>query len=156
MFFMIAIWGGPNRGYASIKFFLYTLFGSAFLLLSFLALYFKAPEGQQTFDMVRLAELGGAGAFAGDFGLICFAGMFLGFAVKVPMWPLHTWLPDAHTEAPTIGSVLLAGILLKFGTYGFVRIALPIMPEAAMDYAPWIAVLAVIAIVYGSLCCLAQ
>ena len=156
MFFMIAIWGGANRGYASIKFFLYTLFGSAFLLLSFLALYFKAPDGQETFDMVRLAELGGAGAFAGDFGLLAFAGLFLGFAVKVPMWPLHTWLPDAHTEAPTIGSVLLAGILLKFGTYGFVRIGLPILPEAAMDFAPWIGVLAVIAIVYGSLCCLAQ
>ncbi len=156
MFFMIAIWGGPNRAYASIKFFLFTLFGSAFLLLSFLALYFKAPAGQETFDMVELARMGGAGAFAGDFGLICFAGLFLGFAVKVPMWPLHTWLPDAHTEAPTIGSVLLAGILLKFGTYGFVRIALPILPEAAHDYAPWIAVLAAIAIVYGSLCCLAQ
>jgi NADH-quinone oxidoreductase subunit M len=152
MFFMIAIWGGPNRGYASVKFFLYTLFGSAFMLLSFLAIYFKSEP--HTFDMLLLAQQGGH--FTRDFQMIAFLGMFIGFAIKVPMWPFHTWLPDAHTEAPTIGSVLLAGILLKMGTYGFVRIAMPILPTAAKEYAPFIGILAVIAIIYGSLCCLAQ
>ena len=154
MYFMIGIWGGPRREYAAVKFFLYTLFGSVFMLVAFLALYFTAPEA--TFDVLALAEYGAAGEFAGTFGRLAFVGIFLGFAIKVPMWPFHTWLPDAHTEAPTIGSVLLAGILLKMGTYGFVRIALPILPEAAVDFAPVIGVLAVIAILYGALCCLAQ
>ncbi|MEX2621355.1 MAG: NADH-quinone oxidoreductase subunit M, partial [Egibacteraceae bacterium] len=140
--------------YAAVKFFLYTLFGSVFMLVAFLALYFTAP--QPTFDILALAEAGAAGEFAGTFGRLAFLGIFLGFAIKVPMWPFHTWLPDAHTEAPTIGSVLLAGILLKMGTYGFVRIALPILPEAAVDFAPIIAILAVIAILYAALCCLAQ
>nr|MBA3851596.1 NADH-quinone oxidoreductase subunit M [Chloroflexota bacterium] len=102
------------------------------------------------------AQQGEAGVFTATFQRLAFLGIFLGFAIKVPMWPFHTWLPDAHTEAPTIGSVLLAGILLKMGTYGFVRIALPILPEGAMAFAPVIAVLAVIAIIYGALCCLAQ
>ncbi|MCA1824193.1 MAG: NuoM family protein [Mycobacteriales bacterium] len=154
MYFMIAIWGGPRRDYASVKFFLYTLFGSAFMLLAFLALYFKADP--HTFDIVALTRAGRAGAFSRGFEYLAFLGLFLGFAIKVPMWPFHTWLPDAHTEAPTIGSVLLAGIMLKMGTYGFVRIALPILPKAALAYAPWIGILAVIAIIYGALCCLAQ
>ncbi|HVL98245.1 MAG TPA: NADH-quinone oxidoreductase subunit M [Egibacteraceae bacterium] len=154
MYFMIGVWGGPRREYAAVKFFLYTLFGSVFMLVAFLALYFTAP--QPTFDILTLAQYGAAGEFAGTFGRLAFLGIFLGFAIKVPMWPFHTWLPDAHTEAPTIGSVLLAGILLKMGTYGFVRIALPILPEAAVEFAPIIAVLAVIAIIYGALCCLAQ
>jgi NADH-quinone oxidoreductase subunit M len=152
MFFMIAIWGGPNRSYASVKFFLYTLFGSAFMLLSFLAIYFKSAP--HTFDMLALAQQNSV--FTHSFQMVAFLGMFVGFAIKVPMWPFHTWLPDAHTEAPTIGSVLLAGILLKMGTYGFVRIALPILPDAAHTYAPYIGILAVVAIIYGSLCCLAQ
>jgi len=154
MYFMIGVWGGPRREYAAVKFFLYTLFGSVFMLVAFLALYFKAGAG--SFDMQALYEAGAAGKFAGTFGSLAFLGIFLGFAIKVPMWPFHTWLPDAHTEAPTVGSVLLAGILLKMGTYGFVRIALPMLPDAARQFAPMIAILSVIGIVYGALCCLAQ
>ncbi|HET9672898.1 MAG TPA: NADH-quinone oxidoreductase subunit M, partial [Actinomycetota bacterium] len=155
MYFLIGIWGSANREYAAIKFFLYTLFGSVFMLLGFLALYFNGPE-PHTFDLVRLTEFGGGGGYSRGFQLVVFGAVALGFAIKVPMWPFHTWLPDAHTEAPTIGSVLLAGIMLKMGTYGFVRIALPVLPEGAEAYAPWIGVLGAIAIVYGALACLAQ
>jgi len=153
MFFMIGVWGGPNREYASIKFFLFTLFGSALMLLSFLALFFLSKV--HTFDMVTLTRLHGDGIVHGT-QLLVFGGMFLGFAIKVPMFPFHTWLPDAHTEAPTVGSVLLAAIMLKLGTYGFIRIALPMLPSAAQSWAPWIGLLAVIGIIYGALCCLAQ
>ena len=151
MFFMIGVWGGPNREYASIKFFLFTLFGSALMLLSFLALFFQVG----TFQIPALAAAGGGELVSSTQNLI-FAGLFLGFAIKVPMFPFHTWLPDAHTEAPTVGSVLLAAVMLKLGTYGFIRIALPVLPEAAEDWAPWIGLLAVIGIIYGALCCLAQ
>jgi len=151
MFFMIGVWGGPNREYASIKFFLFTLFGSALMLLSFLALYFKLGS----FQIPELARLHGAGIAHGTQVLI-FAGLFLGFAIKVPMFPFHTWLPDAHTEAPTVGSVILAAVLLKLGTFGFIRIALPILPSGAQTWAPWIGLLAVIGIIYGALACLAQ
>ncbi|MGI8808678.1 MAG: complex I subunit 4 family protein [Acidimicrobiales bacterium] len=151
MYFMIGVWGGPNRQYAAIKFFLYTLFGSALMILSFLALYFK---GGQTFDIPLLIERGGAIAHGTQ--LLIFGGLFMGFAIKVPMFPFHTWLPDAHTEAPTVGSVILAAVLLKLGTYGFIRIAIPILPEAARSWAPWIGLLAVIGIIYGALGCLAQ
>ena len=150
MYFLIGIWGGPRREYAAVKFFLYTLFGSIFMLLGFLAIYFEAGS----FDMIELRE---AAPFGSElFQNVAFLGLFLGFAIKVPMWPFHTWLPDAHTEAPTVGSVLLAAIMLKMGTYGFIRIALPLLPDAAVNYAPIIGVLAVIAIIYGALCCFAQ
>jgi NADH-quinone oxidoreductase subunit M len=155
MYFLIGIWGSANREYAAIKFFLYTLFGSVFMLLGFLGLYFNGPE-PHTFDLVKLTAFGAGGGYAHTFQLIVFGAVALGFAIKVPMWPFHTWLPDAHTEAPTIGSVLLAGIMLKMGTYGFIRIALPVLPEGAQAYAPWIGLLAAIAIVYAALACLAQ
>jgi NADH-quinone oxidoreductase subunit M len=170
MYFMIGIWGDKTprkvpgfakefetRLYAAIKFFLFTLFGSAFMLLGFLALYFESGNfGPRTFDIPELTQLGAAGAFTGTFAFLVFGGLFLGFAVKVPMWPLHTWLPDAHTAAPTVGSVLLAAIMLKLGSYGFIRISLPILPDEAVNWAPFIAILAVIGIIYGSLACLAQ
>ncbi len=158
MYFLIAQWGSANRQYASIKFFLYTLFGSVFMLLGFLALYYNGPviDGKHTFDLTAITAFGAGGGYAHTFQLVVFGAIALGFAVKVPMWPFHTWLPDAHTEAPTIGSVLLAGIMLKMGTYGFIRIALPVMPEGAIAYAPWIGALAAIAIVYAALACLAQ
>jgi NADH-quinone oxidoreductase subunit M len=151
MYFMIGVWGGPNRQYAAIKFFLFTLFGSALMILSFLALFFKAGS---TFDIPALVQQGPS--IARGTQLLIFAGLFMGFAIKVPMFPFHTWLPDAHTEAPTVGSVILAAILLKLGTYGFVRVALPVLPYAAHRWAPWIGLLAVIGIIYGALGCLAQ
>ncbi len=151
MYFMIGIWGGPRKDYASVKFFLYTLFGSVFMLVAFLAIFFKA--GGTTWDIQTLSAMTLGNQ---TFQTWAFLGIFLGFAIKVPMWPFHTWLPDAHTEAPTIGSVLLAGVLLKMGTYGFIRIALPILPDGAHRFAPIIGILAVIGIVYGSLCCIAQ
>ena len=161
MYFMIGVWGGEARQYAAIKFFLYTLFGSALMIVSFLAVYTLSPEVEidgvmrHTFDMRALTSWGGAG-LASTTGLLLFGGMFMGFGIKVPMFPFHTWLPDAHTQAPTVGSVILAAVLLKLGTYGFVRIAIPILPEAAQSWAPYIGGLACIGIIYGALGCLAQ
>ena len=154
MYFLIGMWGGPARHHAAIKFFLYTLLGSVLMLVAFLGIYFAS--GLQTFSIPELAAAGAQGVYDPTFARLAFLGILLGLAVKVPMWPLHTWLPDAHTEAPTVGSVMLAGVLLKMGTYGFVRIALPLLPDAAADFAPVIGVLAVVAILYGALCCYAQ
>lgn len=160
MYFLIGVWGGEKRQYASLKFFLYTLFGSALMIVSFLTLYFlsdKVPiDGQMmhSFDMRALPTLA-AGISTGA-ALWIFGGMFMGFGIKVPMFPFHTWLPDAHTQAPTVGSVILAAVLLKLGTYGFIRIAIPILPGAAVKWAPFIGMLAVVGIIYGALCCLAQ
>ena len=154
MFFMIAVWGGPNRRYASLKFFLFTLFGSALMLVSFLALFFLA--GAESFVFAEIADNVLSHGVSRTAQLWIFGGMFLGFGIKVPMFPFHTWLPDAHTEAPTVGSVILAAVLLKLGTYGFIRVAIPILPEAAVEWAPWIGLLAVVGIIYGALGCLAQ
>ena len=158
MYFMIGVWGGEERQYAAIKFFLYTLFGSALMIVSFLAVFFVA--GGHTFSMAGLAQgvaqRNAAGTLAASTQFLIFGGMFMGFGIKVPMFPFHTWLPDAHTQAPTQGSVILAAVLLKLGTYGFIRVALFILPQAAVDWAPIIGALAVIGIIYGALGCLAQ
>ncbi len=157
MYFLIGIWGGARRLYAAIKFFLYTLVGSVVMLLGILALYFnsrKLPGLEQTgtFDVTRWYSMG----VPEDLQFWVFLAFFLGFAIKVPMFPFHTWLPDAHVEAPTAGSVILAGVLLKMGTYGFVRFSLPLLPHATLAAVPWMAALSIIGIVYAALVTLVQ
>jgi len=149
MYFLIGIWGGGRRVYASIKFFLYTMAGSLLMLLAIL--YMGITNG--TFALPDL--IAGREAFAAAQNLL-FIGFFVAFAIKVPVFPFHSWLPDAHTEAPTAGSIILAGVLLKMGTYGFIRFNLPLFPEAAYRYAPFIAVLAIIGIIYGAIVSFAQ
>lgn len=150
MYFLIGIWGGPRKEYAAIKFFLYTLFGSLFMLLGILALYFKSDP--HSFDWTQLASAN----FDLGFQKIIFLAFFLGFAIKVPIWPFHTWLPDAHVEAPTPISVILAGVLLKMGTYGFFRFSYPFLPDAALWFKPYMFALAIIGIIYGGFVALAQ
>jgi NADH-quinone oxidoreductase subunit M len=156
MYFIIAIWGGPRRAYAAIKFIIYTLIGSVLMLLGILMLYFQHYNEFQvyTFGISELMRT----TFAPNLQWWVFWAFFLGFAVKVPMWPLHTWLPDAHTEAPTAGSVILASVLLKMGTYDFLRFSLPLLPDAAKNpsVVNIVALLSIIAIVYGGLVCLMQ
>src|SRR6266487_2985256 len=160
MYFLIGVWGSDRRLYAAIKFFLYTLAGSVVMLLGILALYFYAPvgaDGTRTFDVPTL--LAAAQHFSDPLKVWLFWGFFFAFAIKVPMFPFHTWLPDAHTEAPTAGSVILAGVLLKMGTYGFIRFSLPLLPADAAMRARIIhivIVLSLIGIIYGALVCLMQ
>jgi NADH-quinone oxidoreductase subunit M len=149
MYLIIGIWGGSNRVYAAIKFILYTLTGSLLMLVAILALYFQygAATGTYTFDLPVLAQFILPRSRAQDLLFLAFA---LAFAIKVPMFPFHTWLPDAHVEAPTAGSVILAGVLLKMGTYGFLRFCLPLFPDASVRFTPWMFALAVIGIIYGA------
>jgi NADH-quinone oxidoreductase subunit M len=157
MYFLIGIWGSARRLYAAIKFFLYTLVGSVVMLLGILALYFQSRtvtglEETGSFDYTTWLQMGIPAALQ----FWVFLAFFLGFAIKVPMFPFHTWLPDAHVEAPTAGSVILAGVLLKMGTYGFIRFSLPLLPDATLDAVPWMVTLSIIAIVYAALVTLVQ
>ena len=154
MYFLIGIWGSANRLYSAIKFFLYTLVGSVVMLLGILAMYFAyhAETGVYTFDVTKYQQFG----FDPTLQWWVFLALFLGFAIKVPMFPFHTWLPDAHTDAPTAGSVILAAVLLKMGTYGFIRFSLPMLPDATRAFVPFVAFLCIVGIVYGALVALAQ
>jgi NADH-quinone oxidoreductase subunit M len=161
MYLIIGIWGGPRRIYATIKFVLYTLVGSLLMLVAILATAFAFASGHGgsflgAFDFISLRAYAGTAGFSDTLQLFAFAAFFLAFAIKVPMFPFHTWLPDAHTEAPTAGSVILAGVLLKLGGYGFIRFALPLFPSAAHTYGPAIIVLSLIAIIYGAIVALVQ
>ena len=154
MYFLIGIWGSDRRLYSAIKFFLYTLVGSVVMLLGILALYFHYHEVTQvwTFDITKYQ----AANIPTDLQWWLFLAFFLGFSIKVPMFPFHTWLPDAHTDAPTAGSVILAAILLKMGTYGFIRFSLPILPDASRTFVPMMVTLSIIGIIYGALVAMAQ
>jgi NADH-quinone oxidoreductase subunit M len=154
MYFLIGVWGGERRIYAAIKFFLYTFLGSVLMLVAILVLYFHhyAVAGFYTTDLLRLYDL----AIPVRLQFWLFLAFFLAFAFKVPMFPFHTWLPDAHVEAPTAGSVILAAVLLKMGTYGFLRFSMALFPVAAADFTPLIATLAVVGIVYGALVAMVQ
>ena len=154
MYFLIGIWGGERRIYATIKFVLYTMAGSALMLVGILALYFQ--NGENGFDLTKLLAQTSVEGFKFDHSMLLFLAFFIAFAIKVPLFPFHTWLPDAHVEAPTVGSVILAGVLLKMGTYGIVRFCLPLFPEAAAAATSWIVPLAVIGIIYGALVAMVQ
>jgi len=155
MYLLIGVWGDPKRRiYAAVKFFLFTMAGSVLMLAAILALYFlnQRTTGVSTFDVLELYKLG----LPVGIQYWLFAAFALAFAIKVPMFPFHTWLPDAHTEAPTAGSVILAGVLLKMGTYGFIRFAIPLFPKAAFDLLPLVSILAIIGIIYGALVSMMQ
>jgi NADH-quinone oxidoreductase subunit M len=154
MYFLIGIWGGERKLYATLKFFLYTVFGSVFMLVGIMALYYAHGEttGDYTFSLLKLYEVN----YPYQLQWWVFLAFFLGFAIKVPVFPFHTWLPDAHVEAPTAGSVILAGVLLKMGTYAFLRFNLPLLPSASIAFIPFILILSVVGIIYGALLALAQ
>jgi len=154
MYFIIGIWGGPRRIYAAVKFFIYTMSGSVLMLVAILVLYFMNFEatGTYTFDILDYYNLG----LPGNIQMWLFLAFFVAFAIKVPMFPFHTWLPDAHVEAPTAGSVILAGVLLKMGIYGFLRFCLPIFPQATIDFMPIVLALSVVGIIYGAMVSIAQ
>lgn len=154
MYFLIGVWGGPRKVYAAIKFVLFTMFGSLLMLVALLYLFFMyhGYAGEYSFDLLKIYQMPiplGAQTYM-------FLAFALAFAIKVPVWPFHTWLPDAHVEAPTAGSVILAGVLLKMGTYGFIRICLPLFPEATLKFVPLISILAIIGIIYGALVAMVQ
>jgi NADH-quinone oxidoreductase subunit M len=154
MYFLIGVWGHERRIYAAVKFFLYTMAGSALMLAAIIYLYNKS--GSFDYSEILAQIRGGRLAFDPHVQLLLFLAFFIAFAIKVPLFPFHTWLPDAHVEAPTAGSVMLASVMLKMGTYGLVRFCLPLFPESARANAPWIAGLAIIGIVYGALVALVQ
>jgi NADH-quinone oxidoreductase subunit M len=169
MYFLIGIWGGPRKEYAAIKFFIYTLFGSVFILLVMIGLYFSATElltdgtKAHTFSLIALmnpANYSATGILSAlnpdNLRLIAYIALFAGFAIKIPMFPFHTWLPDAHVEAPTPISVILAGVLLKMGTYGILRVSYPIFPDITRELMWWIGLFGMINIVYGALVAMAQ
>ena len=169
MYFLIGIWGGPRKEYAAIKFFIYTLFGSVFILLAMIGLYFSATEQMAdgsnvfTFNMLALMDQSNYSpdGILSPFNphnlrFLAYLALFVGFAIKIPMFPFHTWLPDAHVEAPTPISVILAGVLLKMGTYGILRISYPIFPDVTRDLMWWIALFGMINIIYGALVAMAQ
>jgi NADH-quinone oxidoreductase subunit M len=161
MYFLIGVWGGPNKEYAAIKFFLFTLVGSVLMLIVMLVFYFGSVEpttGLHSFDLTILADQAVHQAFLQDHTIrwLCYLGLFIGFAIKIPLVPFHTWLPDAHVEAPTAISVILAGVLLKMGTYGILRISYPLLPDMALEFALYAAILGLISIIYGALCAMAQ
>ena len=154
MYFIIGVWGGPRRMYAAIKFVLFTMFGSLLMLVGVLYLLFAyhSFSGEYSFDLLKMTQM----PIPVNAQLYLFGAFALAFAIKVPLFPFHTWLPDAHVEAPTAGSVILAGVLLKMGTYGFIRVCLPMFPEATLAYLPYICVLSLIAIIYGALVAMVQ
>jgi NADH-quinone oxidoreductase subunit M len=161
MYLIIGIWGGANRIYATIKFVLYTLVGSLLMLVAIVATAFAYQEANGgswvgAFDLLALRDFAATAGFASALQIGAFLAFFLAFAIKVPMFPFHTWLPDAHTEAPTAGSVILAGVMLKLGAYGFIRFALPLYPDAGVTFAPAIIVLSLIAIIYGAVVAMVQ
>ena len=156
MYFLIGLWGGPRRIYAAVKFFLYTMAGSILMLVAILFLGIKTDTFNIPTMLVRLPDLYASGMIDPKTQMLLFIAFAAAFAIKVPMWPLHSWLPDAHVEAPTAGSVILAGVLLKMGTYGFLRFNIQLFPNATIQAAPWIALLATIGIIYGAAVSYAQ
>ncbi len=161
MYFLIGIWGGPRRIYAAIKFFIYTLIGSVLMLIVILAFYFNVADpvtGKHTFNMLHIMNQTNHGGILNinSVRALLWFGLYIGFAIKVPVFPFHTWLPDAHVEAPTAVSVILAGVLLKMGTYGFLRISYPMLPDATRTFLWFIAMMGMINIIYGAFCAMAQ